>query len=628
MKASLTLLHAALLLLLLRGPAFAQEPSVPGSYSNIFYDEDQQLYLADGDQRYYADTSSPKYTLQNMLGNARGTETGVTLDFAGLEGYIVYGLIPYGQAPHPLPVFRFEKKLEAGKVSIDIANDFKDPYDFVNWKRNHYLTLGYRLTDPAGSILFDGEVSLTGTGPFAVAPSIYEGPFVGNVRADGADIWCRTTLPIAASVQVNGKTYRDKVASTFHHWEIAGLTANQLYEYTVTYGDLKQQYAFKTALPKGSRAPFVFGYASDSRHAKGSGERRVYGTNAYIMKKIAALAYREKAAFVQFTGDMINGYLRDNAEQQLQYTNWKKAVEPFWHYLPFYIGMGNHEALGFIFRGEDKYWKGFIDAFPYATQSAEAAFAEAFVNPRNGPKSEDGNQYDPDPQAIDFPSYAENVYAYTYGNVAMIVLNSDYWYAPTLGKNPATSGGLHGYIMDNQLQWLGETLARLESDQAIDHIFVTQHTPVFPNGGHAGDDMWYRGNNKKRPFIAGKPVDQAIIQRRDAYLDLLINRSSKVVAVLTGDEHNYNYLQLTPQVPIYPPDYPHEKVKVSRPIFQINNGAAGAPYYAQEVLPWSSFTQSFSVENALCLFYVDGGKISMVVLNPDTLNIIDRVVLR
>jgi hypothetical protein len=94
--------------------------------------------------------------------------------------------------------------------------------------------------------------------------------------------------------------------------------------------------------------------------------------------------------------------------------------------------------------------------------------------------------------------------------------------------------------MDNQIKWLRETIAKLEKDRDIDHIFVTQHTPAFPNGGHSRDDMWYSGDNSKRPFIAGKPVDKGIIERRDEYLDILINESTKVVGMLTGDEHNYN----------------------------------------------------------------------------------------
>ena len=346
------------------------------------------------------------------------------------------------------------------------------------------------------------------------------------------------------------------------------------------------------------------------------------------MKKMAAFAYDNNAAFVQFTGDMINGYQTNKDDMQVEYANWKKSIEPFWHYMPFYVGMGNHEMLGSKFINESGRRVVFVDGFPYGTHSSEAAFQEAFVNPVNGPKSEDGSRYDPNPDKMDFPSYDENVFYYTYGNVAMIVLNSDYWFAPTVSREPSSSGGLHGYIMDNQLEWLSETVDQLEKDSDIDHVFVTQHTPVFPNGGHSRDDMWYSGDNEKRPYVDGKPVDQGIIERRDEYLDILINESTKVVGVLTGDEHNYNWLKLTDEVPIYPDDYAHKKLNVSRPIYQINNGASGAPYYGQEILPWSDYTRSFSVENAVCLFYVDGDKITMEVYNPDMLNKIDEVELR
>ncbi len=37
---------------------------------------------------------------------------------------------------------------------------------------------------------------------------------------------------------------------------------------------------------------------------------------------------------------------------------------------------------------------------------------------------------------------------------------------------------------------------------------------------------------------------------------------------------------------------------------------------------------AFSVENAVCLFCVDGRRATMKVINPDTLNEIDRLELR
>ena len=606
----------------------AQTVKIPASYSNIKYDSNNRLYYSKDGKRYYALGSESKYSIKQLLGSPIGTNRGIIMDFEGFKGTITYGLITYGLAPHPLPVYRFTEKILGGKTSINISRKFCYPFDFVNWKENKKLTIGYRLIDEKGVIIFDGSVSVTGAGPFKVVPTIYEGPFISNVNPNSVVIWFNTSATVKASVEVDDNTLYDKRRREHHEFEITGLKPATQYSYTVKYGELTQKYHFTTAPKKGSKKPFMFAYTSDSRTGSGGGERNIYGTNAYISKKMAAVAYSNGAAFVQFTGDMINGYSSSREDLDLQLSNWKKSVEPFWHYIPFYVGQGNHEALGYMFYDDEGHYKASVDGFPYNTFSAEAAMKDAFVNPKNGPVSEDNSQYDPKSKRVDFPSYEENVYYYTYANTAMIVLNSDYWYAPRLKRDKETSGGLHGYIMDNQLAWLKSVIEKLESDNDIDHIFVTQHTPAFPNGGHSGDDMWYNGNNEQRPYINGDPVGKGIIERRDEFLDILINGSSKVVAILTGDEHNYNRLKLTNEVPIHPSDYQYPKLNVSRPIYQINNGACGAPYYSQEKLPWSSFTEAFSVENAICLFYIDGNKITMKVINPDTLNKIDEIELR
>ena len=78
----------------------------------------------------------------------------------------------------------------------------------------------------------------------------------------------------------------------------------------------------------------------------------------------------------------------------------------------------------------------------------------------------------------------------------------------------------------------------------------------------------------------------------------------------------------------YPKDWDKEKLTLSRTIYQINNGAAGAPYYAQDQTPWTPFTSNFTTQNALVFFHVDGGKIRMEVMNPDTLEIIEEFDLR
>jgi len=183
-------------------------------------------------------------------------------------------------------------------------------------------------------------------------------------------------------------------------------------------------------------------------------------------------------------------------------------------------------------------------------------------------------------------------------------------------------------LMDKQMEWFEQTMLNFEKDTGIDHVFVTLHTPAFPNGGHSGDDMWYHGDNKYRPYVAGEPVDKGILERRDEFLDIAINKSSKCLAILHGDEHNYSRLLLNDKTPIYPENWDKEKLHISRDFWQITNGAAGAPYYSQEELPWSDFVQTYSALNALMLVHVDGPKVEIEVINPDTFEEIERVMLR
>ena len=248
----------------------------------------------------------------------------------------------------------------------------------------------------------------------------------------------------------------------------------------VSYGSNTQTYNLKTAPEPGARTPFTFAYASDSRSGSGGGERDLGGVNAYIIKKIMATNNIKGVAFMQFTGDMITGYKSNMNEMELEYANWKRAVQPYAHYYPIISGMGNHESLNHLYFDPNTKLQIQVDQFPYSTQSSEYLYAKEFVNPTNGPTSEDGASYDPSATTDDFPSYEENVFYYTYDNVAVIVLNSNYWYAPSSRFIQFISGNLHGYIMDNQLKWFEKTIKKLEKDKNIDHIFLTQHTPFFP----------------------------------------------------------------------------------------------------------------------------------------------------
>jgi len=599
----------------------------PLVHSNLERDEVGDHFNVRGSKYYHA-VIEKSYVLPNLYGNPTGIERGIRFDFQDtlMTGSLLYGFIPYGDSKHPQPVFfRSPAEISKGVAEVYIKN-LAGRYDMINWEERGKGVLGYRVVNASGRIIYDGAIGFKGTGPFEIDDTIIEGPFVNIPTEKGAVISFKTNTELRAAVIVNDKSYKGRKGN-HHEIEVKGLDPDTEYDYVVKYGDNEQRYSFRTAPAPGSRTAFTFSYASDSRSGNGGGERDLGGVNAYIMKKIMALNTLKEVRFMQFTGDMITGYQSHMDEMELEYANWKKAIQPYAHYFPVFTGMGNHETLNNTYYDPKSRQRIDVDKFPYATQSSEYLYAKEFVNPTNGPKSEDGAYYDPSVSTEDFPTYSENVFYYTYDNVAVVVLNSNYWFAPSSRMLQFVSGNLHGYIMDKQLEWFKRTINKLEKDDDIDHIFLTQHTPFFPNGGHVQDDMWYNGNNDYRAVVAGKRLEKGIIQRRDDLLDIIVNNSTKVRAILTGDEHNYCRTEIGPETERYPEVYLVPKIELSRTIHQINNGAAGAPYYAQEETPWTPFASSFTTQNALVFFHVNGESLEMEVLNPDTLEKVDELKL-
>jgi len=604
-----------------------KETKIPKIYSNIYSDKTGNLLFKDGKlpEVYIYQQPQLEHGTKNFRTIPTGNTDGLFFNFnePNLGGYLYVGLFPYGKAKFPLPVYKSNVfKIEKGKAFVDLKHTFdRQESD------SSQLRIGYRIISQNGDMLYDGKANIGFNNKYFSDICLSEGPFVTNLTSTGATICFRSDRMAFTKIVIDGKDFNDRRAVWLHKIEISGLKPDTKYKYSVEYGKYKDEYELQTAPEPKSGKSFVFAYTSDSRSGPGGGERNIYGVNAYVMKKIAALSQFKNARFIQFTGDLISGYTNKREESELELLNWKSSISPFAACIPFYVGMGNHEIIQSTFSSKSGKQIS-VDCFPFATHSAEACFADAFNNPSNGPKSEDGSVYDPDSSAVDFPTYNQSVYYYTYSNLGMIVLNSDYWYNPSEENIPKIGGNLHGYIMDNQLAWLKKTIEMFEKDSTINHVFVTLHTPAFPNGGHSDNDMWYNGNNNFRPYVSGKPVKKGIIERRDEILDILSNKSSKVVAILCGDEHNYSRMKLTSATPIYPENYKGEKISILRPIWQITNGSAGAPNYEQEKMPWSRFVEKFTTQFALAFFHIDGEKVTLEVINPDTLETIEEVELK
>ena len=63
----------------------------------------------------------------------------------------------------------------------------------------------------------------------------------------------------------------------------------------------------------------------------------------------------------------------------------------------------------------------------------------------------------------------------------MIVFNNNYW----MSNQPMLYGGSpEGYLMEDQLSWIGAELEKAEADPSVRYVFLMAQEPVFPNGGH------------------------------------------------------------------------------------------------------------------------------------------------
>jgi hypothetical protein len=587
-----------------------------------------QLTISKNGQQLKDLEKKDMYTLSQMLGDAKGTETGILLDFkkTGFNGSVAYG--PFNiEAEFPTVAFLAKPiKLVDGKVLLEMKKTFKGVNDFFRLSEKGGGILGYRVIDADGRIIYEGRIAFTGKGPYTVVPTITEGPLINNLVDTGSVISYETQVSVKTSITLNNQTFEDKEETTHHEIAVTGLQPGTDYKYSIHYGDRADTHHFKTAAKTGGRKPFDFAFAGANRATSGGGERDFGGTNYQASRAIMATAIMRGAVFMQATGDMTNGGNPTEDGHLMEYANWKRALEPFWSKIPVYAGFGDHEVNYTTF-AQDTVTKKFpkIDRFPYATESGEATFARAFIHPTNGPESEDGASYDPSSSQLDFPTYKENVYFYTYDNIAMIVLNTEYWKA----HDPNVSGCPEGYIMDQQLKWLNETVQRFEKDPAIDHIFVNVHSAVFPNGDHASGAMWYNGNNTERAIIAGTKVNKGIIERRDEILDICVNRSKKFLAFLSADEHNFAFLEINKDFPLYTKDYTGSKLKLARNFYHINNGCGGSAPYAMLPTPWSSNYRFFTEPPAVALIHVNGKAVELKAFNCETFGkICENVKLR
>jgi hypothetical protein len=446
-----------------------------------------------------------------------------------------------------------------------------------------------------------------------LVPTVIEGPFVDQVTETSAIISWDTDLPIDGVVRLEGVGDFWAPNSNDTHFEVAltGLMTGSTYTYSIRFahgtGMLStRQYFFRT--PAQDTEQFTFVVLGDSRAGYGGGEYDYNGVNARALKNLTTHAFNRGAEFIVHTGDMINGYSTSVMDFQMELESYKDVIENVGHYIPIYEIMGNHEALmdSYDIPGHD--WHASFDK--EGADSAEAVFANEFVNPTNGPEPDNVAANTPPGKSL--PPYRESVYYFDYGNSRFVVMNNNYWWS----AYPEEFGGnLEGYVLDDQTAWLTEVFSQTKSDDSIEHLFLFAQEPLFPNSNHLQDGMWYSGGDPAQ----NDGLDRAYVsQRRDEIWSAFVG-TGKAVAGNFGDEHNYSRAIVTQD---------RNDDDFEYPAWQLISGGAGAPLATQNPdTPWIDNVEKFSTQMHYTLLRVNGQEVRLEVYNIND-RLIESVILK
>ncbi len=408
--------------------------------------------------------------------------------------------------------------------------------------------------------------------------TVIEGPNLALVSDSTATVWWVTDGSSEGAVEVEGKKFQSKGGGTRHVVTIDNLDSGKRHEYRIesrSNDDVfsSRTYAFRTA-PREPEFSFVF--TCDGRTGGlGGGETALEGINGESARALSIQMLSHDPDFLIFTGDLISGYTSSVEDYRAQLRSWKRIYGPLWRWIPIYAGMGNHESLVNVYDPRSEFDKS-------GDQSAEAIFAEEFVHPLNGPE----------PEREGLPPYKGAVYSFDYAGCHFVQLNSDYWFS----SNPQELGGNYfGRLLPGQLEWLETDLAMAEKNGAK-HIFVFVHEPAFPNGGHVQDALWGGGT------VEG-------IEARDRFWTAV--SEAKVRAVFHGHEHNYSRMRIDANTPVHRDGSGNPKFKNA--VWQIIQGAAGAPFYPRDFTPpWSAHVDKFVAHTwAYCHVSVRGSEVDL-----------------
>ncbi len=573
-----------------------------------------------------------------------GGEDGLTLDLTGITtlldgteidptqiyGSVTAGVFPFESEETEWNYKRYRRQLpvEAGQGLINTSYLIDGRRNSEDWDNEG--TIAVRVTlylEQDGPDLFIGTYDtysafrLEGDQTIKLA-SFTKPPSVNLITSDDPStmvIAFETAEAELAEVTIAGVgTFSSATPTTQHEIVITGLQPDTDYTYTVTVGQAERESTFVpstfTSAPLAGELPsdgdIVTLVMSDSREGEpAEGMQAFMGVNADTLGRALNQGFQRGGDLLGCAGELMNGYTASADDYRTQFNAFEQVVNPFHSAHPVYAAMGNHEALVRQYSDDPDDPTSFginLDRWDengsYATESSEAIFAEKLIHPDNGP----------DPSNPERPSYDENVYSFQYGPIKYIAFNNNYWISYSssdFGGNP------EAYIFQDQIEWIRDELAAADADPTVEYVFLYAQEPVFPNGGHIQDTMWYEGDNNTRAYTFNGeeliPENRGILEVRDQFVRM-VGSYEKVAAVFSGDEHSYHRVLIDGEVPIgdienddlngdnmidWSGDEPPSTLSDLRyGVHYISLGGAGAPYFAEEPTPWNEYWNQVQTE--------------------------------
>ena len=567
------------------------------------------------------------------LSHIRALTDGTPVDPARLYGKIYAGPYPF-EAAESRAIYRFPGHPSAilgAKGAIPAGDFFQPRYNSEAWTDGGHISVRFELflQADAGPDRWLGVYDTTirvkrgPGGALTRVPALVEGPLLSldDARPGALVVHLKLDRPARVSLKLSDGRTLDSPAGAEHAVRMEGLRPGQGYAYTV---QIDGAAAFPTqrfrAPPAAGAEAVRFVFFADTRagfdEGAGVGDRAVMGVNKDVAERLSILGDRLEPDFAIVGGDIGFGYTTAPADLDQQFHAFKQAAVSLWSRRPVFVVMGNHDSAIDLY--EDAHRHGVrLDRQPYGEASSEAVFARAFPNPVNGPTPSDPRR----------PSYARNAYAFQQGPLKFIVMNTNYW----MSNQPDRFGGSpEGYLLRDQLDWIKREIAQADRDPTVERVILIGHEPVFPNGGHVADAMWWNGDNQVRAYEvedAGRlaPSRQGVLEVRDELLRA-VTASPKVALMLSADEHSYHKTLITPQTPIASEG--DAASPIARPLWFVSSAGGGASYYAEEATPWNQHWRQagkyglgannalyYSSQPHLLMFEYAQGKLSMRVLS-------------